>query len=127
MSLHICNKIIYGKTGPIALDFRHLIMKQLKVENHENKPTNASVEHELRVQVPLFMEECSRHHVRSSSPQTSPSDKGTTIPFPSTRLSIFPRTMKTIFSMISPAVKISLPSMYVLCRSLSRIASKIGS
>lgn len=51
--------------------------------------------------IPLFTEGCSRHHVRSSSPQTSPSHKETTIPS-SPMLSTLPRTIKTIFSTRPP-------------------------
>lgn len=78
------------------------------------------------MRIPLFTEECSRHHVRSSSPQASPSDKHTAIPS-SPMLSILPRTIKTIFSIRPPRYKILLPLMYVFCLNLSQIASNIGS
>ena len=76
--------------------------------------------------IPVVTEECSRYHVRSSSPQASPSDKGTIVPS-SPKLSNFPLTTNTIFSTRPPWLKILLPLMYVFCFSLSQIASKIGS
>ncbi|KAG5617667.1 hypothetical protein H5410_017491 [Solanum commersonii] len=80
---------------------------------HNDWNYNSTLKHKhvtLTSPTERLLTKCSRHHVRSSSPQASPSDKEATFPS-SPMLSILPRIMKTILSTRPPRELIAKPRL----------------